>query len=562
VRNDLVRINADLFAFNVARGRDVGLGTLNQVRMDLAASSDPYIREAVGFAGSLTPYASWEDFQQRNGLSDTVIAQFQQAYPDLVLASAEDIAAFTAANPDIVLLEGANGTKIVKGIDRVDLWVGGLAEAHVNGGMVGQTFWVVLHEQFDRLQEADRFYYLDRFDNFDFYETFVDGQEFSDIVARNTGLANLAEHIFAVSDEDDAGAGDGAGGEDNDDGVDDAGDGDDDDDDGASADDDDDVDDDASGEDDDDDDTTGPGTPPPQGSTSVLPPLVGTAGTDVLTGTSADEDVLGFAGDDVLLAGGGNDAVSAGDGHDFIRSGAGDDTVFAGSGDDQVFGEDGNDLLFGDAGNDRLFGGAGDDRIEGGVDDDTAMGGGGNDLFVATANDGNDVYLGEDGTDTLDMSALTAAVTVDLGTGLRGTASSAQSGADTLQGIENVITGSGSDTITASAAANVLDGGAGDDTFRFVTVQAADGDRILGFEPGDRLDLSAIDADRGAAGDQSFTVAAGTELTGPGQLTVTHQSGAEGDVTIVEGNVDAGTDADFRIVIDGHHTLNPSNFTL
>ncbi len=38
VRNDLVRINADLFAFNVARGWDVGLGTLNQVRMDLAAS--------------------------------------------------------------------------------------------------------------------------------------------------------------------------------------------------------------------------------------------------------------------------------------------------------------------------------------------------------------------------------------------------------------------------------------------------------------------------------------------------------------------------------------------
>ncbi len=46
VRNDLVRINADLFAFNVARGRDVGLGTLNQVRADLKASTDPYIREA------------------------------------------------------------------------------------------------------------------------------------------------------------------------------------------------------------------------------------------------------------------------------------------------------------------------------------------------------------------------------------------------------------------------------------------------------------------------------------------------------------------------------------
>ena len=41
VRNDLVRINADLFSFNVARGRDVGLGTLNQVRAGLAPRTAP-----------------------------------------------------------------------------------------------------------------------------------------------------------------------------------------------------------------------------------------------------------------------------------------------------------------------------------------------------------------------------------------------------------------------------------------------------------------------------------------------------------------------------------------
>ncbi len=98
----------------------------------------------------------------------------------------------------------------MKGIDRVDLWVGGLAEKHIKGGMVGQTFWVVLHEQFDRLQEGDRFYYIDRFDNFDFYENIIDGQSFSDIIARNTGLTGLPEHIFEVSDED-TGAGVGTG---------------------------------------------------------------------------------------------------------------------------------------------------------------------------------------------------------------------------------------------------------------------------------------------------------------------------------------------------------------
>ncbi|MGO4671207.1 peroxidase family protein, partial [Bosea sp. 2RAB26] len=218
VRNDLVRINADLFAFNVARGWDVGLGTLNQVRSDLAASQDPYVSEAVGYAGNLSPYTSWEDFQQRNNLSDAVIAQFRQAYPDLVL-DANEIAAFHAINSNINVAIQADGTGIVKGIDRVDLWVGGLAETHINGGMVGQTFWVVLHEQFDRLQEADRFYYLDRVENFDFYENFIDGQEFADIIARNTSLTNLPENIFetVVGDDGDNGTGTGDGDGDDDD---------------------------------------------------------------------------------------------------------------------------------------------------------------------------------------------------------------------------------------------------------------------------------------------------------------------------------------------------------
>ncbi|MFN3452866.1 MAG: peroxidase family protein, partial [Sphingorhabdus sp.] len=152
VRNDLVRISADLFSFNVARGRDLGLGTLNQVRQSLMNSTDPYVAEAIEYVREgLSPYTSWDDFQTRNNLSDLVIGQFKQAYPDLVLETQEAIDAFVAANPDIVLVDG----NTVKGIDRVDLWVGGLTEAHINKGVVGSTFWVILHEQFDRLQEAD-----------------------------------------------------------------------------------------------------------------------------------------------------------------------------------------------------------------------------------------------------------------------------------------------------------------------------------------------------------------------------------------------------------------------
>ncbi len=126
------------------------------------------------------------------------------------------------------------------------------------------------------------------------------------------------------------------------------------------------------------------------------------------------------------------------------------------------------------------------------------------DLIVAEAGDGNDVYFGDEGgggagIDTLDMSAATANVTVNLGSGplSNGTASSSQTGNDTIWGIENVNTGSGNDTITASNAVNVMNGGAGDDTFKFTSTTAANGDTILTFEPGDRVDLTAIDAELG-----------------------------------------------------------------
>ena len=50
------------------------------------------------------------------------LAQFMQAYPDLVL-QANQIDAFKAINGDIVDVQ-ADGTGLVKGIDRVDLSVG------------------------------------------------------------------------------------------------------------------------------------------------------------------------------------------------------------------------------------------------------------------------------------------------------------------------------------------------------------------------------------------------------------------------------------------------------
>lgn len=43
--------------------------------------------------------------------------------------------------------------------DQVDLWVGGLAEDHVQGALVGQTFHAILKDQFERLRDGDRFWH-------------------------------------------------------------------------------------------------------------------------------------------------------------------------------------------------------------------------------------------------------------------------------------------------------------------------------------------------------------------------------------------------------------------
>ncbi|HKU40889.1 MAG TPA: calcium-binding protein [Polyangiales bacterium] len=62
------------------------------------------------------------------------------------------------------------------------------------------------------------------------------------------------------------------------------------------------------------------------------------------------------------------------------------------------------------------YGGLGDDKFTGGTGDDTFSGGDGNDLFKAGAYpDGNDIYTGDNGIDTVDYSVRTAALKIDIG---------------------------------------------------------------------------------------------------------------------------------------------------
>lgn len=313
------------------------------------------------------------------------------------------------------------------------------------------------------------------------------------------------------------------------------------------------------------DDTPAPNPPaptPPAATAGAT--IAGTAAADVLLGTASGETIVGFAGNDVATGGAGADIIRGDDGDDFLNGEGGNDMVFGGAGNDDLLGGDGNDMLYGDAGSDRVFGDAGDDMIRTGAGNDTAHGGSGNDMFVAEASDGDDTYYGDDGNDTLDMAAITANLTVDLGSGFmgRGSASSSLSGNDTLWGIENVVTGSGADTITANAAVNIIDGGAGNDKFVFLSEKDADGDTIIGFQPGDKIDLSGTDANGGVAGNQAFTLVNGSALTGAAQLIVTHEVRADGDYTVVQGSVDADSTAELRLNIKGNHNLTASDFNL
>ena len=122
--------------------------------------------------------------------------------------------------------------------------------------------------------------------------------------------------------------------------------------------------------------------------------------------------------------------------------------------------------------------------------------------------------------------------------------------------------GDGNDTLNGGAGDDTMNGGAGNDTFRFQSSADADGDTILDFQPGDKIDLSAIDANSGSIGNGTFTLVTGDGFNAAGALRVGHETRDDGDYTVVEGNTDGDTDADFQISIRGNHNLTNTDFNL
>lgn len=250
--------------------------------------------------------------------------------------------------------------------------------------------------------------------------------------------------------------------------------------------------------------------------------------------------------------------------------------IQGGVGHDSLTGTSGRDLLEGLQGNDTLTGLAGNDSLEGQLGDDLLIGG-----------SGADVIDGGAGVDTASFATATSAVTANLATGL-GTQGDANG--DTYAGIENLIGSGFNDRLTGDGGANRLEGGAGNDSLaggggndtilggagqdsltggtgadRFVWTAlsesaAATPDRVVDFAwaQGDVLDLSAIDANLGLAGDQAFTLVAGNAFAGGGQGSIRQaQSGSDTRVEIDQGD---GGAAEAVIILTGLHTLVNTDF--
>lgn len=221
--------------------------------------------------------------------------------------------------------------------------------------------------------------------------------------------------------------------------------------------------------------------------------LMGDAGSDTIYGGMDGDSVDGGSGNDSIFGDEGNDTLTGGLGGDTMDGGEDDDLMYGGDGEDTVYGNVGNDTLFGGAGNDFVRGSYGEDELHGGTGDDSIWGGFGDDTIVVNDGFGNDTIDGdfdqETNGDTLDLSAVTTGLTVDLtssnpenGTFTDGT------GTATFSDIENIVLGGGNDTLT------LADFGGADIVYGF-EAPTVNGDGSL--TGNDMLDVSAVTSDFG-----------------------------------------------------------------
>ncbi|WP_370631478.1 hypothetical protein, partial [Methylosinus sp. Sm6] len=191
--------------------------------------------------------------------------------------------------------------------------------------------------------------------------------------------------------------------------------------------------------------------------------VTGGSGADTLTG-----DELA----NVLNGGGGNDTLKGGGGADILDGGDGVDTADYSDKTASV-----TVTLNGAANASVTVGGAGEDVIR---NIENVTGGSGNDILkgddlanVLPGGDGNDILKGDGGTDTLDGGAgvdaldyrdKATSVVVTLNGATNAVVTVGGVSEDAIRNIENVLGGSGADTLVGDGLSNLFRGGGGADT--------------------------------------------------------------------------------------------------
>ena len=364
LRNNLVGLPLDLAAINIARGREVGVPSLNEARREFFAASQD---------AQLKPYTSWTDFAA-NLKHEASVVNFIASYgTHSSITTATTVEAKRAAATLLVFggdgaptdrLDFLNGPAETTGVDNVDFWIGGLAEKQMPfGGLLGSTFGFVFETQLEALQNGDRFYYLARTAGLDFGVALENGT-FAQLIMLNTDATHLPAAVFSspaltlevdLTQQFNANVANNPGA----DGIR--------------------FDNPTTAVDESADNVATP-REDPLGADPLIPLVIrdnpqtpfldtnylhytgtkhvvlgGTDGDDIIISGSGNDTLYGDAGNDRLDGGTGNDNVSGGDGDDINTDTGGDDTMHGDAGNDVIHGGNGFNLLFGDAGQDFII---------------------------------------------------------------------------------------------------------------------------------------------------------------------------------------------------------------
>ncbi|MET1111879.1 MAG: cadherin domain-containing protein [Allosphingosinicella sp.] len=183
-------------------------------------------------------------------------------------------------------------------------------------------------------------------------------------------------------------------------------------------------------------------------------------------------------------------------------------------------------------------------------------------VTVGNVSDGNSV-TGTSGADSISATSTNVA----LRTSNEEDVVYGRDGHDNIQGMagdDDLYGEAGNDVLTGGAGADRLTGGLGKDDFTYTSVSdstVSSRDQILDFSrsQGDKISLSAIDANANVSNNQAFAFIGTAAFSNvAGQLRYE----TSGGVTIVSGDVNGDGVADLQILVSGSLALVASDFVL